>query len=71
MSHIKGLQVLNDCEENQKMLAKLPEWVTSRWNRYVTEQLDEARTIQALMSLLHTSLKRHVLHVFQCHPYML
>ena len=33
MSLIKGLQVLNDCEENQKMLAKLPEWVTSRWNR--------------------------------------
>ncbi|KAK0132883.1 hypothetical protein N1851_032005 [Merluccius polli] len=43
MSHIKGLQVLNDCEENQKMLAKLPEWVTSRWNRYVTEQLDRGQ----------------------------
>ncbi|KAL6473874.1 hypothetical protein MHYP_G00174350 [Metynnis hypsauchen] len=43
MSHIKGLQVLNDCEENQKMLVKLPEWVTSRWNRYVTKQLDEGQ----------------------------
>ncbi|KAK0134290.1 hypothetical protein N1851_030141 [Merluccius polli] len=43
MSHIKGLQVLNDCEENQKMLAKLPEWVTSRWNRYVMEQLDRGQ----------------------------
>ena len=43
MSLIKGLQVLNDCEENQKMLAKLPEWVTSRWNRYVTEQLDRGQ----------------------------
>ncbi|KAI4883641.1 hypothetical protein NFI96_030569, partial [Prochilodus magdalenae] len=41
MPHIKGLQVLNDCEENQKMLAKLPEWVTSRCNRYVTKQLDQ------------------------------
>lgn len=41
MPHIKGLQVLNDCEENQKMLIKLPEWVTSRWNHYVTEQLDK------------------------------
>lgn len=40
MPHVKGLQVLNDCEENQKILVKLPDWVTSRWNRYVTEQLD-------------------------------
>ncbi|CAI5660104.1 unnamed protein product [Oreochromis niloticus] len=40
MPHIKGLQVLNDCEENQKILVKLPDWVSSRWNRYVTEQLD-------------------------------
>ncbi|KAI2646382.1 hypothetical protein H4Q32_025464 [Labeo rohita] len=39
MPHIKGLQVLNDCEENQKMLQKLPDWLTSRWNRHVTMQL--------------------------------
>ncbi|XP_060759736.1 uncharacterized protein LOC132870171 [Neoarius graeffei] len=39
MPHVKGLQVLNDCEENQKMLQKLPDWVTSRWNRHVTQQL--------------------------------
>ncbi len=39
MPHIKGLQVLNDCEENQKMLQKLPDWMTSRWNRHVTMQL--------------------------------
>lgn len=25
------------------MLVKLPEWVTSRWNRIVTEQLDQGR----------------------------
>lgn len=41
LPHVKGLQVLNDCEENQRILAKLPFWVTSRWNRYVTEQLDK------------------------------
>ncbi|KAL6461982.1 hypothetical protein MHYP_G00301270 [Metynnis hypsauchen] len=39
MSYIKGLQVINDCEENQKMLQRLPDWVTSRWNRHVTMQL--------------------------------
>ncbi|XP_068136058.1 uncharacterized protein [Hyperolius riggenbachi] len=41
--HVKGLQVLNDCEENQKMLLKLPDWVTSRWNRHVTKQLDQGK----------------------------
>lgn len=41
--HIKGLQVLNDCEENQKILVKLPDWVTSRWNRHVTEELDQGK----------------------------
>ncbi|XP_056597979.1 uncharacterized protein LOC130433119 [Triplophysa dalaica] len=39
--HIKGLQVLNDCEENQRMVQKLPDWVTSQWNRYVTKHLRE------------------------------
>ncbi|KAK7884095.1 hypothetical protein WMY93_027218 [Mugilogobius chulae] len=43
MPHIQGLQVLNDCEENQKLLTKLPDWITSRWNRYVTEQLDKGK----------------------------
>lgn len=37
MSQIKGLEVLNDCNENQKILAKLPDWLTSRWNRKVME----------------------------------
>ena len=41
MPHIKGLQVLNDCEENQRMLQKLPDWVTTRWNRHVTKRLQE------------------------------
>lgn len=34
-SQIKGLEVLNDCNENQKILSKLPDWLTSRWNRKV------------------------------------
>ncbi|KAJ8333475.1 hypothetical protein SKAU_G00414830 [Synaphobranchus kaupii] len=41
LPHVKGLQVLNDCEENKKMLQKLPDWVTSRWNRHVTRQLKQ------------------------------
>ncbi len=41
--HVQGLEVLNDCEENQKILLKLPEYITSRWNRIVTENLEDSR----------------------------
>ena len=41
MPHVPGLQVLNDCEENLKLLKKLPIWATKSWNRYVTWDLDK------------------------------
>nr|XP_046230542.1 uncharacterized protein LOC124051127 [Scatophagus argus] len=41
MPHVAGLRVLDDCEENQKLLQKLPDWLTTRWNRHVTRALDE------------------------------
>ncbi len=37
MLQIKSLEVLNDCSENQKILSKLPDWLTARWNRKVIE----------------------------------
>ncbi len=37
MLQIKSLKVLNDCSENQKILSKLPDWLTARWNRKVIE----------------------------------
>lgn len=37
MLQIKSLEVLNDCRENQKILSKLPDWLTARWNRKVIE----------------------------------
>lgn len=43
MPHVQGLKVLDDCEENQKILLKLPDWATTRWNRYVTKILDEEK----------------------------
>ena len=36
-SQIKSLEILGDCNENQKILSKLPDWLTSRWNRRVVE----------------------------------
>ncbi|XP_053381690.1 uncharacterized protein LOC123559085 [Mercenaria mercenaria] len=35
MQSIPHLSVLNDPAENRKMLARLPEWLVSRWNRVV------------------------------------
>ncbi|XP_066553505.1 uncharacterized protein LOC136721589 [Amia ocellicauda] len=44
MSQIRGLEVLNDCNENQKILSKLPDWLTSRWNRKVIEVEEQSHT---------------------------
>lgn len=41
MPHVKGLAILDDCEENHKLLKKLPEWITRRWSRVVAKKLDE------------------------------
>lgn len=39
--YVKGLEILNDCEQNQKLTQKLPDWAAARWNRQVTKaQLD-------------------------------
>lgn len=37
MFQIRNLEVLNDCSENQKMLSKLPDWLTASWNRKVID----------------------------------
>ena len=37
MPYVKGLNILNDCEENQKLVLKLPDWAASQWNRKVTQ----------------------------------
>ncbi|XP_077360981.1 uncharacterized protein LOC144006149 [Festucalex cinctus] len=41
MPYIHGLQALNDCVENQRIIVKLPEWLSSRWNREVTIYQDQ------------------------------
>ncbi|KAL0147771.1 hypothetical protein M9458_056914 [Cirrhinus mrigala] len=40
MPHVKGLAILNDSEENHKLLKKLPEWAVRKWSRIVVEELD-------------------------------
>ncbi|XP_052430381.1 uncharacterized protein LOC127971416 [Carassius gibelio] len=43
MPHVHGLGVLDDCEENQKLLQKLPDFITTRWNRHVSKALDDEK----------------------------
>lgn len=40
MPHVKGLAILNDSEENHKLLKKLPDWAVRKWSRIVGEELD-------------------------------
>lgn len=40
--HVKGLNILDDCEENHKLLKKLPDWLVRRWSRIVVEELDQS-----------------------------
>lgn len=42
MTQIPNLSVLNDCTENQKLLSKLPDWASVRWNRIVTDKLESS-----------------------------
>lgn len=42
MAYIKTLEILNDCNENRKILSKLPDWLTARWNRKVIEIEEES-----------------------------
>lgn len=41
MVHIKALTILNDCNENKKILSKLPDWLTANWNRKVIDIQEE------------------------------
>ena len=41
MQTITGLNILNDSQENRKMLSKLPDWLVSRWNRQVAQRKEQ------------------------------
>ena len=43
MQTIKDLTILNDYMENQKLLAKLPDWLISRWNREGKREMIERK----------------------------
>ncbi len=43
MSSISSLRILNDERENRNILSKLPEWITLRWARQVTDHRKKCR----------------------------
>ncbi|CAJ1066523.1 uncharacterized protein LOC119799356 [Xyrichtys novacula] len=43
MWHVKSLEILNDCEENRKLVQKLPDWMAASWNRKATEVLNKSQ----------------------------
>lgn len=42
--HVKGLSILDDCEENRKLLKKLPDWIVRKWSRIVVDELDKSES---------------------------
>ncbi|XP_067933081.1 uncharacterized protein [Watersipora subatra] len=44
MSTIPSLEILNDCNENEKMIQRLPDWLRNRWARKIARiQVSEKR----------------------------
>ena len=44
MNKIGSLKVLNDDQENRKLVSKLPKWATDRWSRVVHQSKSEGGT---------------------------
>ena len=38
---IKGLSILDDCNENLKIVQKIPSWLARKWNRTVMSSIDD------------------------------
>ncbi|RXN18705.1 hypothetical protein ROHU_025998 [Labeo rohita] len=53
MPHVKGLEILNDCEENRKLVSKLPDWAAARWNRQATQTLSETQDFPTFQDFAH------------------
>ena len=54
MKEIKYLKALNDPEENQKMLRKLPRHLADRWSREVDRWLNKEEQVSSDVSARHT-----------------
>ncbi len=53
MPHVKGLEILNDCEENRKLVSKLPDWAAARWKRQATHTLSATQDFPTFQVFAH------------------
>ena len=47
METTSGLQILNDCHKNRKLLSKLPDLLVTKWNRIVSGHKQEKGEISS------------------------
>lgn len=52
MVHMKALAILNDCNENRKILVKLPDWLTTTWNQKVIEMEEQSSQFPSFSQLV-------------------
>lgn len=57
MVNIKALEILNDCNENRKILSKLPDWLTARWNRKVVNMEEESNQFPSFSQFVRFLMK--------------
>ena len=58
MNSIRYLSVLNDPDENQKILRKLPNHLAVRWSRIVDEWITEEESVQSPLEQAHQLIRK-------------
>jgi hypothetical protein len=48
MEKVSSLDVLNDVQDNQKIISKLPKWLSNRWARLVYKSGEEKKILHAI-----------------------
>lgn len=69
MPHVKGLEILSDCEENQKLVQKVPDWLASCWSRLVTVALMEGKefpTFEDFANFVSVEAEMYVIQSLHC-----
>ncbi len=64
MPHVKGHEILNDCDENQKLVHKLPDWAGAWWKRQVTQTQMETSDFPKFIDFVTMSIEAKI----TCNP---
>ena len=58
MNKIGSLKVLNDDQENRKLVSKLPKWAIDQWSRVVHQSKTERGTLPTIFRVCEVSFQR-------------